>query len=467
MSTLFDLKPFAHRRVCVALSGGGDSAALFHFMAENATQYRIALSAVNVEHGIRGESSRADTRFVQELCARRGVPLYCFAANVPARAKERGEGVEEAARRCRGEIFAKLLADDRADCIVTAHHAGDNAESVLFNLFRGSALTGAGGIRAYIPAEEFIARFLPEGSAAARDLHGRGVFRPLLAVPKGRILQYLRENHLEWREDETNADTAYTRNFLRREILAEAEKAFPEAESRLYDFSRAAREDDDFLYSLTDAYYEEGEECRIGDAPKPVFLRACVRALKHFGVHSDYTRTNLEDIFALTQGENGKTIDLPQGLCAARDYGRVAIYRPQGAPLREYPFAAGDFDFGCRRVKVRRGEQGEPNGSVIGRTLFLDGNKLPAGSVLRLRLPGDVFEKFGGGTKKLKEYLIDKKIPRRERDLLPVLACGREIYAICGVEISEKVRVDGFGAPGEKTTDPTVYTVSLFTKGEE
>ncbi len=460
-----DLFACRGKRVCVALSGGGDSVALFHCLKECAPRCGVTLSAVNVEHGIRGESSRADSAFVKDLCARGNVPLYFYSADIPALAKERGTGVEEAARRFRYQLFLRLLREDKADVIATAHHAGDNAESVLFNLFRGSSLTGAGGIRAFLPAAEPAARFSPETAAEdALLLKGKGIARPLLGVSKAEILQYLRENNLQWREDETNADTAYTRNFLRRDVLAPARERFPALDKALYNFSRMAREDDEFLYSLTDGYYSEnGGECAISEsAPKPVFMRCCVRALRYFGVEQDYTLANMEEVYALTHGENGGTADLPGGARAVRDYGKITVYRPQSggtAAETEVPFGEGGFDFGKYGVQILRGahsaadERQKPY-----RQLVFDGAKLPAGCVLRLRKAGDVFRKFGGGTKKLKDFFIDKKIPQRERDLLPVLACGNEIYAVCGVEISDKVKLDD--------ASETIFTVILFEKGD-
>ena len=131
------------KRVCVALSGGGDSVALLYALKEKAGEWNMPLSAVNVEHGIRGESSLADTEFVKKLCGKENIPLYCYSEDVPRLAEEWGMSAEAAARAVRYRIFLDILRQDKADCIATAHHAGDNAESVLFNLFRGSALTGA------------------------------------------------------------------------------------------------------------------------------------------------------------------------------------------------------------------------------------------------------------------------------------------------------------------------------------
>ncbi len=450
-----DLTALRGKRVCVAVSGGGDSVALLHCLAAQAAEEDIVLSAVNVEHGIRGESSRADTEFVRALCARLGLPLYCFSVDVPALARTAGEGVEEAARKARYRIFLDLLRRDKADVIATAHHAGDNAESVLFNLFRGASLTGAGGIRSFVPAESLAYLFPSEESGPA--LAGKGIARPLLGVSKREILRYLYENSLEWREDESNADAAYSRNFLRREILAPARGRFPALDRALYDFSRAAREDDEYLYGLARACLEEGEVCFVSeDAPGPLFGRACVLALRSLGVREDYSARNIADLRALAKGENGGAVHLPGGIVARREYGRISFSRPAPSQVsREVPFGEGEFAFCNYVVQVFRTD--EPAFGEKG-TLFLDADKLPAGAVFRLRREGDVFEKFGGGRKKLKEFFIDRKIPQRVRGSLPVLACGQEIFAVCGAEISEKVRID-------KNTK-NIFAIKLAEKGE-
>lgn len=339
-----DLKNCENKRVCVALSGGGDSMALLHWLCGAAGANGIKLSAVNVEHGIRGESSRADSAFVKSVCDRMQIPLFSYSADVPSLAKEWGMGTEDAARRVRYRIFLRILQEDKADVIVTAHHAGDNAESVLFNLIRGSALAGACGIRDFIPAKELAERFMPE-IAAETVLQGKGIARPFLGISKEKILEYLRENGLSWREDETNSDTSYYPKFLRHEILGRIKERFENAEEALYRFSCAAREDDAYLYSLTDEYYSEGEVCTIDErTPKPLFYRCALRALKHFGVEKDYTQTNLDDIYALAQGRNGRKADLPQGICAVREYGKIAVFRAKPSDFgEEYVFRKGDL----------------------------------------------------------------------------------------------------------------------------
>ena len=446
MALRIDLSPYAGKRVCVALSGGADSVALFLLLREGAERFSISLSAVHVEHGIRGEQSLADTAFVRELCAQAGVPLFCFSAQIPALAAKSGRGLEEEARAFRYAVFARLIREDKTDFVATAHHAGDNAESVLFHLFRGASLTGAGGVRPFLPVEG-----------------ERGVVRPLLAFTKEEILADLRERGAAWREDATNADTAYARNFLRHRVLKPAKEAFPACEKNVYGFSRLAREDDDFLYSLAEGCWREEDGACLVDAaaPRPLFLRACVRALARLGVEKDYTYANFQALFSLIGGENGTSVDLPRGVRAVREYGKIALYRPQPFAAAEYAFAEGEFPFGGWAVRVGRAAPPAAfRKEAFPRRLYLDGAKLPPGCVLRPRRDGDVFAKFGGGTRKLKEFFIDEKIPRRERGAIPVLAAGGEVFAVCGAEISEKAKLD------KDTREADVFSIEMIRKGE-
>ncbi len=476
-----DLTPWRGRRVCIALSGGGDSVALFDWCVRHAAANSITLSAVHVEHGIRGSASQKDAAFINTLCARACVPLFCFVEDVPALAAAWGTGLEEAGRRVRYARFCKLLAEDRADVVFTAHHAGDNAESVLLNLFRGASLAGAGGIRAFLPAEELCARFAPEfltarpgapvldppaapeflsasvsASVAAPSLAGKGVARPMLAVPKAEVEAYLAARALTWRTDESNADTSFARNFVRAAVLAPAKQRFPAAERHLYAFSRLAQEDEAFLSSLAAACLtrEEGAFRIPQETPRPLFLRACARAFRALGAE-DASLSSFEAAASLIGARSGAERDLPCGVRAVREYGAVVLFRPAPAADYAYPFAEGQFLCGAYTVRIEAGGVPQKERSLM-RPLCFDAAALPQGCLLRPRRAGDIFTKFGGGTKKLKDWLIDRKIPRRLRDL-PVIACGGTVYAVCGAEISEQVR------PGENASP---CTITIHRQGE-
>ena len=480
-----DLSPWRGRRVCIALSGGGDSVALFDWCVRHAAANSITLSAVHVEHGIRGSASQQDAAFINTLCARACVPLFCFAEDVPALAAVWGTGLEEAGRRVRYARFCKLLAEDRADVVFTAHHAGDNAESVLLNIFRGASLAGAGGIRAFLPAEELCARFAPEllavspaspeflsapltggaraerlasvgGGVAGVSLAGKGVARPMLALPKAEVEAYLAARALPWRTDESNADTSFARNFVRAAVLAPAKQRFPAAERHLYAFSRLAQEDEAFLSSLAAACLtrEEGAFRIPQGAPRQLFLRACARAFRALGAE-DASLSSFEAAASLIGARSGAERDLPCGVRAVREYGAVVLFRPAPAADYAYPFAEGEFACGAYTVRIEAGGVPKKECGLM-RPLCFDAAALPRGCLLRPRRAGDTFTKFGGGTKKLKDWLIDRKIPRRLRDL-PVIACGGTVYAVCGAEISEQVR------PGENASP---CTITIYRQGE-
>ena len=197
---LFSLAPYRGLSLAVAVSGGRDSVALLHYLHKNAEEAHISLSALTCCHGIRS-SAEADVAFVEEVCKAWGVPLTVFRADVPARAKQSCRNLEEEGRLFRRECYQTML-DGGADAVLTAHHRDDYAETVLFRLARGTSLQGLD----VFPAQ-------------------KGLLRPLLGVTRARIDEYIQENALPFREDETNADVAFSRNRIRHEVLPALERA--------------------------------------------------------------------------------------------------------------------------------------------------------------------------------------------------------------------------------------------------
>ena len=197
-------------RLCVALSGGRDSVVLLHALHRLvvADRLSVSLSAVHVHHGI---SPNADqwTAFCVEFCSACAVPLSIVRVDVP---RDSGEGLEAAARRMRHAVFA----DCAADWLALAHHRDDQAETVLLNLLRGSGIAGAAGML-----------------AERTQVHGPSLIRPLLDVPRSVIEGYAAEHALRWIDDESNEDTHYRRNFLRREVLPALDEKFPGAQKSL------------------------------------------------------------------------------------------------------------------------------------------------------------------------------------------------------------------------------------------
>lgn len=417
-----DLKKFSQKRICVAISGGVDSVVLLHYLKTQAAACGFDVLAVHCEHGIRGESSVADMRFVEEFCEKLGVALVVFRADCPALAKEKKISLETAAREFRKESFATVIADKKADFVATAHHALDEAETVLFRLARGTSLSGAKGM-----TEE-------DGA----------IIRPLLTWSKTEILAYAESNSLAYRVDESNLETAFTRNKLRLEVLPKLEEAVPGACRNLAAFALRAAEDDGVLYELAESLL-----CRVDDGflvafneKAPIFRRAVLLALKGLGVEKDYTALHLSSVFDLQTLERGAKLDLPCGVEAVKvEKGvllRKKIVRSFEEKREPCVFDFSGFDGG--RYEIILSFTPIERKNLWGKVLKADGDKL-CGAQFRFREDGDTIKRFGGGTKTLKKFFNEEKIAVEEREYIPVIAKGKEVLAVCGVEISEEVKV--------------------------
>lgn len=418
-----ELQAYQNKTICVAISGGVDSVVLLHFLKAQESVCGFSLSAVHCEHGIRGEESLEDMRFVEHYCRSLGVALTVFQEDCIALAKREKMSLETAARNFRKRAFESLISSQKADFIATAHHLGDEAETVLFRLARGSSLSGAKGM-------------------AETDGY---LIRPLLSWSREKIEKYAEENGLSYRVDSTNLDNEYTRNKLRHEVLPRLEEAVAGASGNLARFALLAGEDDELLYAFAKELLAETDEGYLVEfsEKKPLFRRASLLALKGLGLEKDYTALHLEQVFALQGLERGSKCTLPQNIVAVKECGgiafRKAVQKQRVEKTAACPFTKDGFDGGAYVVSVSSVPM-EENGRW--RVLKLDGGKLPQDAVFRFREEGDYIEKFGGGKKSLKKFFNEKKTPVEEREYLPLIAVGNEIYAVCGVEISEKLRVD-------------------------
>ena len=304
---MMELKNFSGQRICVAISGGIDSVSLLHYLKRMEKECGYTLCAVHCEHGIRGEESLADARFVEEFCLQQGVPLYRFSEDCPARAKRDKQSLETAARNFRKECFEKVLLDGKADFIATAHHKNDDAETVLFRLMRGTSLTGVGGMA---------------------EVNGK-VIRPFLSWTRAEIEAYATQNKLAYCEDSTNYELDATRNKLRLNVLPLMEEAVPGTVENLVRFSQLAIEDDGLLYEYAKELLTEREEdvtvafC----GKKPLFRRACLLALKGLGVERDYTALHLENAYRLQSLERGARLSFPKGVEAEKTEKGVRFYK--------------------------------------------------------------------------------------------------------------------------------------------
>ncbi len=398
--------------VAVALSGGKDSICLLNLLLDLKKQLNITVKAIHVDHSIRGKESVKDANFVKNYCEKLGVLLKTYTVDAPAFCKQNKLSLEQGARELRYKIFNELLSDGYCDKIATAHHKNDSYESLLFNLFRGTGLKGVSGI----PKQ-----------------NGK-IIRPLLNATREQIEKYVKNNNLPFVQDNTNFSSDYSRNYIRNQIVPIVLEKFPSAVEAGARFSQIVKEEDDFLDGLaTEIIKKRNEKYYISLSNDKVLVkRAVIIALNQLGVTKDYQSINLEQVLSLANIQSGSKITLPKSVCAIKEYDNVVLYKDEEIKNQtETPFFVGCFDFLGRNLEIL------PDGNG----LKFDGDKIPDGAVIRTRREGDVFKKFGGGTKKLKEFLIDKKIPLSKRDLLPVIAKDNVVYLIFGVEISDDIKV--------------------------
>lgn len=398
--------------IVLAVSGGADSMALAHFMLSAFPTYGYQIAHLN--HGLR-EAAAADEELVRAFAADRGVPFRLSRCDIAALAKERRQGLEETGREERYGFFRSL----GADLILTAHHKNDAAETVLLHLIRGSGLKGVAGMA---PREADLGR-------------------PFLCVPKDALVAYCKEHDIAFVEDVTNADTAYTRNKVRHELLPLMETINPDVVDAIYRFSVIAAGEDRVLNDAAAQYLDfflQSEhtdlildrEDLLGLA-EPMARRVIRAAAAEAGGVIDYALT--EKILSLKEG---KTLPLTKELWVRVEDNRFLFGAAKGRTIPRLHAVlplCGNVDIVEIGVTAEiRSETGEDQGSpgVFGR--FPEELFREQPPVLRYRQTGDWVLLKDGKSKKLSDYFIDEKIASVQREKTLLLAVGNRVLWVVG-----------------------------------
>ena len=409
----------------VACSGGRDSICLLHFLNSIKAELDCEVVAVNVDHGIRSTSA-LDTEFVMQFCKDNKIRAYKFKAEALKVAKEEKLTLEQAARKVRYGIFETVIKKGLVDKIALAHHLNDQAETVLLNIVRGAGLAGARGME------------------PVRD----GIYiRPMLTTPREEIMAYLDENGLEFVEDETNKDNSYSRNYIRNVVLPDLRKHFKSVDKNIVKFASICEKDDNFINSQLNmgTLIETKEITKIPLTyfyqDEAIINRILMKVLSKFA-KQDIERKHIKMIreFAL-EANNGNIISLPFKIKVMKEYDYITI----GVIKKKEVIGENTFRSGKLKIEgygTIRSTSSKVFTEPKMHQHVIDADKLPKNAVWRLRQEGDTFSPLGlGGTKKLKEYFIDKKIPQRMRDEIPVLAVGSKILIVANVEIADELKV--------------------------
>lgn len=422
----YDMLP-DHSVILCAVSGGADSVCLLHVLWEQRQKAGFSLHAAHYNHQLRGEASQEDAAFVSALCRQLDIPCHMGSGDVRRAAESSGQGLEETARRMRYEFLQETADALGADRIATAHTADDNVETILMRLVRGSGLAGLCGI----PPR-------------------RGtIVRPFLAVSRQDILAYLDKHRLPHREDESNGDLTYTRNRLRHQVLPVLRDLNPSLCSTVSAAARSLRQDNDYLNAAaarSRGVLQTAGKNRVVSRqallalPPALSSRLIYGALDELGVgRKDISAVHIAAIFRLLEREDPSgRITLPRGIVVQRVY-------------EELLFTA-ESDFSDSFSPIPLPERGQihlphlpwtitvtpciaPAAPSTGTQFFLCREQLDQEPLMiRPRKSGDtILLPRRNGTKSIKKWMIDAKIPRHLRELIPIFASETQVAAVAGL----------------------------------
>ena len=451
-----------HSTVLVALSGGADSVCLLLVLNEIkrqcANELDFALEAVHVEHGIRGAESREDARFASDLCERLNIPCHVHSVDVPQYAKSHGLGLEEAARILRYEAFEEeagrypcetaYAADQkrgnsRQAVVAVAHHMEDNAETVLFQMLRGSGAKGLSGIH------------------PVSVKNGVTYIRPLLSATRAQIEEYLKENGQAFVTDATNTDTAYSRNKLRHDVFPLLLQINDRAIEHINESAGQLAVMNDFyeqqLKEACDSMVSKKEgrvileisrfEC-LHPALKSGVARECIHLAS--GRLKDITSTHIGALVKLAGQQSGRKINLPYGIIAEKSFGEVILFAGRCDDEKEEIHITQKELEALSATGAQKTIRLSADGSYVtlcihdfnGKmdeipkkpyTKWFDYDKMKKGFEIRTRKAGDyIIVDDEGHHKKLKQVFTGDKIPAQQRAGLWLIAHESLVHAIIG-----------------------------------
>ncbi len=414
-------------RVLVAVSGGADSVALLSLLHQVADSMELQLQAAHLDHALR-DTSYADARFVEQLCADLGIPLVVERRDVAGVTKQRKGNLEEVARDIRRDFLENVAQNCHCQLIALGHHADDQAETFLMRLLRGSGPAGLAGMR----------------------LVNQPVVRPLLSFHHDELLTYLQENEIAWREDESNLDQAFTRNRVRHNLLPLLESYNPNIRGQLAGLCDLMRQDDDFWVTLVaqevarcgkwlEGRYTLERSLLLELAPALIgrMIRAVLQQVR--GDLRGVTAIHVADILKLARADAPQgELDLP-GVWVARRYEKL-LFSKQKPEIDAY-FETVLSKPGCysmpdgRQLHLLLDEQTFGEGTE---TVEFAAASVPFPLQLRHYQPGDRLRPSGmSGTKKLQDLFVDLKLTKEERQKTLVVLKDDEVLWVVGIRRSE------------------------------
>lgn len=445
--------------IVIGLSGGPDSICLFDVLCTLSAELNFGITAVHINHKIRREQADLDATFVELLCMERGVECEIFTYECETMAREARISTEEMGRKLRYDAFEKVALKKKKEknvsevMVATAHNLNDQAETVLMRIIRGTGIEGLSGIP-YV-----------------RQMQEYKIIRPLLDVSREDIEAYCEEIGLEFRIDETNSESIYTRNKLRLKAIPMLQEINPNVITALARLAQIAKEDKDYFAKETEAVFSEAafmEGAVLFNRDALVALhpavrrRALKRAFEELGLVQGITALHMqamEDI--IFSGSSSCSTDLPKGYSMANSYGEIRIYKSDEFSLGHY--SSEELKKNLKISIVEENEQIKElkNMSINGNKRFAvfslkkvleklslvdfpsEDKKSLEDAVfealqVRTRRRGDYISPLGmKGSKKLQDLFTDEKVYKEQRDNIPLVCIGAEVLWAIGDDVSK------------------------------
>ena len=428
-------------RIVAGVSGGPDSMCLLHILKRLQDEYDIFIVVAHVDHGLRGRQSKEDAQFVEYHASRMGFDFYLHEQKVDLLAKERGISLELAGRHVRYAFFNDVLKKIGGNKVATAHNKNDNCETMLFNFIRGAGADGLTGIKPI----------------------SNNVIRPLIEVSRDEIEVYCHSNNIPYRIDSTNEMQIYTRNKIRLELIPYIQKNFnPAIVDTLYKTRNIIDRDNRYLNMKAEEIFKGisrvtedrvvVDRQAINKLHPALFsrvLRLAVKRLKGDTKSLEYQHAQKMMDFSLNADVGARYI-LPGGYRFRVCYNEIILEpnKLSDVPSFCYKIAIPGYIYikelnSTLYAQIISKEQ-YSNLPKTPNTAFLDGGSITSEIMVRNRRPGDLFTPLGmKGTKKLKDFFIDTKIPKEQRDTLPLVTIDNTVLWVIGYRISEKHKVTG------------------------
>ena len=429
--------------VLVAVSGGADSLALLYGLHTLQTHLKCHLHVVHLNHGLRQDST-SDAEFVHEHSKKLGLPFTSHTVDLHSLNKQWKLSLETAGRKARYEFYESICAQTDATKVALGHHKDDVAETLLMNLIRGGGSKGLTGIE---------------------PIRDRKFIRPLLRFTRTDIETYLTSIDVVPRQDSTNTDIRFLRNRIRHELIPLLEEKYnPNIKTGLNRTADILGTESAYLDEMTREVYNTCKlpfsESKCITLDRTQFLQNHVvlqrRIIRHsiselVGHGNDFTYDHCSAILNITKGDKPNAeITLPNGLRFRQAYQQLIIEK---TPVEMEHFSyllniPGKTYFCELDAEIEAAVYDIPQGCVtsipdgINEAMF-DYNAIQLPLKVRNRIAGDRFQPHGmEGTKKIKDYLMDAKVPRGDRDRIPILISGNDIMWVIGFTTSEKYKVD-------------------------